>query len=373
MKKLLICLLALMLAAFPALAMDVATAGLQVDVTGMELLDEYQGQTDLTHVYLAVYTSLTNWNPRTVRLADALGAELTYEGIYTFAAELDFPVEELEQLARIDGALVFRIPSLVAEAAPEGLAMTLTVEGEAVRQSVALEGYRSAYGDSLEGPGYDSPEEAVTAYLEAMKKGDARGMLSTFAIETYVAEMDAQAYLERLGVFQPSYEIRMPLGGDYQRQVAVAARYGQLAESLAYQWMLFSWPEGYEEFGGTRVILTEDGAVEAFLAGLAENDAAARWQEMEVVEFVEPAELSDMYLNESNQQNIARQAAIYGCDEIVSVAVKLDIGGEEWYQCMDVARYGGKWYNLSFSGNIGLLLGLSVYSGGLAPASELML
>ena len=370
MKKLLICLLALMLAAFPALAMDVATAGLQVDVTGMELLDEYQGQTDLTHVYLAVYTSLTNRHTQTVRLADALGAELTYAGIYTFAAELDFPVEELEQLARIDGALVFRIPTLVAEAAPEGLAMTLTVEGEAVRQSVALDGYRSAYGDSLEGPGYDSPEEAVTAYLEALKNGDARGMLSTFAIETYVAEMDAQAYLERLRSFSPTTG-SMPLGGDYQRQVAVAARYGQLAESLAYQWMLFSWPEGYEEFGGTRVILTEDGAVEAFLAGLAENDAAARWQEMEVVGFVEPELMSTQYSDGAESR--ARQAASHGCDEIVSVAVKLDIGGEEWYQCMDVARYGEKWYNLSFSGNIGLLLGLSVYSGGLAPASELML
>ena len=271
-----------MLAAFPALAMDVATAGLQVDVTGMELLDEYQGQTDLTHVYLAVYASLTNWHTQTVRLADALGAELTYAGIYTFAAELDFPVEELEQLARIDGALVFRIPTLVAEAAPEGLAMTLTVEGEAVRQSVALEGYHPIYKGSLEGPGYDSPEEAVTAYLEAMKKGDARGMLSTFAIETYVSEMDAQAYLERLRVFSPTNG-SMPLGGEYQRQVAVAMRYGQLANILAYQWMLYSWPEGYEEFDGYAVSLSEDGAVEAFLAGLAENDAAARWQEMEIV------------------------------------------------------------------------------------------
>ena len=125
MKKLLICLLALMLAAFPALAMDVATAGLQVDVTGMELLDEYQGQTDLTHVYLAVYASLTNWHTQTVRLADALGAELTYAGIYTFAAELDFPVEELEQLARIDGALrlSFCEDNTVEEAAPVAAAL----------------------------------------------------------------------------------------------------------------------------------------------------------------------------------------------------------------------------------------------------------
>ena len=63
----------------------------------------------------------------------------------------------------------------------------------------------------------------------------------------------------------------------------MAVRYGQLAESLAYQWMLFSWPEGYAAFDGASVALSEDGDAEAFLAGLAEGDAAARWQEMEVV------------------------------------------------------------------------------------------
>ena len=232
---------------------------------------------------------------------------------------------------------------------------------------VALAGVR------FEGEGYESPEEAVAAYLQAKKSGDAAGMLATFAIETYVSEMDAQVELERYRAFYPTLGIQMPLGGEYQQQLAVAARYGQLADNLFYQWMLYSWPEGYEEFGGTTISLTEDGAVEAFLAGLAENDAAARWQEMEIVEFVEPAELSDMYLNESNQQNIAKQVASYGCDELVSVAVKLDIGGEEWYQCMNVARYGEKWYNLSLSGNIGILLAMSSYAAGLAPAAELRL
>ena len=220
---------------------------------------------------------------------------------------------------------------------------------------------------ALEGPGFGSAEEAVTAYLEAMKNGDLEGMLATFAIETYVAEMDAQADLARMGVFQPSYGMRLPLGGDYQRQVAVAVRYGQLAESLASQWMLYSWPEGYEEFDGTAVFLSEDGAVEAFLADMAENDAAARWQEMEVVGFVEPERMSTQYSDGAESR--ARQAASHGCDEIVSVVAKLDIGGEEWYQCMDVARYGEKWYNLSLVGYIGHLMGLSLYSGGLVPAA----
>lgn len=222
---------------------------------------------------------------------------------------------------------------------------------------------------ALEGPGFGSAEEAVTAYLEAMKNGDLEGMLATFAIETYVAEMDAQADLARMGGFQPSYGMRMPLGGDYQRQVAVAARYGQLAESLASQWMLYSWPEGYEAFDGASVALSEDGDAETFLAGLAEGDAAALWQEMEVVGFVEPWLMSAQYSDGS--QSRARQAASYGCDEIVSVVARLDIDGEEWYQCMDVARYGEKWYNLSFVGYIGHLMGLSSFTGGLAPAAEL--
>ena len=220
---------------------------------------------------------------------------------------------------------------------------------------------------ALEGPGFGSAEEAVTAYLEAMKNGDVEGMLATFAIETYVAEMDAQADLARMGVFQPSYGMRLPLGGDYQRQVAVAVRYGQLAESLAYQWMLFSWPEGYEAFGDESIAFQEDGDAEAFLTELAENDAAARWQEMEVVGFVEPELMSTQYSDGAESR--ARQAASYGCDEIVSVVAKLDVGGEEWYQCMDVARYGEKWYNLSLIGYIGHLLGLSLYSGGLVPAA----
>ena len=253
--------------------------------------------------------------------------------------------------------LLICLLALLLAAAPalgEDLPSWVTDGGDAAREP-------------LEGPGFGSAEEAVTAYLEAMKNGDLEGMLATFAIETYVAEMDAQADLERMGVFQPSYGMRLPLGGDYQRQVAVAVRYGQLAESLAYQWMLFSWPEGYEAFGDESIAFQEDGDAEAFLTELAENDAAARWQEMEVVGFVEPELMSTQYSDGAESR--ARQAASHGCDEIVSVVAKLDIGGEEWYQCMDVARYGEKWYNLSLIGNIGHLLGLSLYSGGLVPAA----
>ena len=81
MRKLLVCLLALLLAAFPALgeetletATETHSTGLAVEVTGMALLDEWDGETSQTHVFLAVYATLTNWSPETLTLADSLRA-----------------------------------------------------------------------------------------------------------------------------------------------------------------------------------------------------------------------------------------------------------------------------------------------------------
>ena len=168
-------------------------------------------------------------------------------------------------------ALMLTVPALAE--APGGLRPR---RDEAVEETPEV-----AADVRFEGEGYESPEEAVVAYLEALKKGDVEGMLATFAIETYVSEMDAQADLARMGVFQPTVGIRMPLGGEYQRQVAVAARYGQLADSLAYQWMLFSWPEGYEAFGDESIAFQEDGDAEAFLTELAETTpprGGRRWR-----------------------------------------------------------------------------------------------
>ena len=226
---------------------------------------------------------------------------------------------------------------------------------------------------ALEGPGFDSPEEAVTAYLEALKKGDVEGMLATFAIETYVSEMDAQAYLEWMWAFALGDFRGAPVSDPYLRQIVVYQRQAELTNELYRQYLFYSWPEAYGEFSADALRLNGEAEVEAFLSALSASTFTNTLGSLEIVEFVEPAELSDMYLNERNQQTIARQAASYGCDELVTVAVKLDIGGEEWYQCMDVARYGEKWYNLSFSGYIGILLAMSSYAAGLAPASELRL
>lgn len=388
MRKLLVCLLALLLAALPALgeetletATETHSAGLAVEVTGMALLDEWDGETSQTHVFLAVYATLTNWNAETLTLANALRAELSYEGAYVFEAELAFPVEEMEQLVRVDGALVFRIPTMVAEAAPEGLKLTIYVDGQAIAQKIALEGgYSPTRTGNFEGAGFDSPEDAALAYLEALQNGDVAGMLSTFAIETYVDSLDVQAYLEYTQMFQPNTGLPVAEGG-YMRDLAVNVRHGTLAQNLYWQFLYHSWPDGehwplstdYRE-GVTVVPLNqEENDISNFLDMFAEADFPAVLQGMTFVEFIDPASLRESYLSETNQNHIERQMAWYGCDELTDVVMRLQSGGREYWQILQCVRYGDRWYNFSLSGNLSSLLSLGIYTCSLVPAEYMQL
>ena len=53
---------------------------------------------------------------------------------------------------------------------------------------------------TCEGPGFDTQEEAVCAYVESFVRGDFDGMLAACAVETYVDKLDLEKQIERQGV-----------------------------------------------------------------------------------------------------------------------------------------------------------------------------
>ena len=226
---------------------------------------------------------------------------------------------------------------------------------------------------SFECQGFESSEAAMAAYLEAMKAGDVQGMLATFAIETWVDAGDPQVFLESRWTFIPNNVdgMGLPAGNPYVRAIAVNGRYSSLVNALYRQYLLYSWPEAYGAYTGEPLKLEGESDVESFLSALSASTFSTSLTGMEIADFVDPATLSDMYLSETNQKTIARQTSGYGCAEVQDVVVRLKLDGEEWYQCMWVGRYGEKWYNLKLGGNIGVLLGVDSYAGGLFPASSL--
>ena len=49
----------------------------------------------------------------------------------------------------------------------------------------------------MEGDGFDTPEEALTAYIEAFKKMDMNGMISVYAMESLLENLDLEALVEK--------------------------------------------------------------------------------------------------------------------------------------------------------------------------------
>ena len=95
-------------------------------------------------------------------------------------------------------------------------------------------------GVRFEGEGYESPEEAVAAYLQAKKNGDAAGMLATLRHRDVCGERRrAGVALARPRLYAGNSAL--PLGGDHQLQMAAAKRYAELANTLYYQWLALSW------------------------------------------------------------------------------------------------------------------------------------
>ena len=202
----------------------------------------------------------------------------------------------------------------------------------------------------MEGSGF-AILDAVTAYLEAMKAGDLSGMLSTFAIETYIQNVNAAASLERMRAFVPRDVLPLPLGGEYQRQIATAVRCAELVDDLYLQMLTLSWPEAYSDSYDDMIVQFEDeDGIDDFLAAMADSDIDAMLQGLELTGFADPTELSERYASEAVQQIIEKQRSAYGCDEIADVAALVTLGGEEYYQFMQCVRYGEKWYNFTQAG-----------------------
>ena len=219
---------------------------------------------------------------------------------------------------------------------------------------------------TLEGEGYPSAEEAVEAYIAALSKGDIEGIISTFAVESYVDNFDTEAYLEQLGAWNAAnaWSTGAKVTGDeYERRLLIAGRALSVVQQLYLQFADYTGILNDQQV----LTLPDQNAVEDFLA---ENQGDGFFQAisgMELERFLNPQSLSANYPPENLEENLAR----YGFDEYQEVAAQVELGGEDWLLVMLCARKGENWYNLNYSGTLGAMLGMPAASAGMMPMSEL--
>lgn len=225
----------------------------------------------------------------------------------------------------------------------------------------------------FEGDGFSAPEEAVSAYIEAMNAGDVNAMAATFAIETYVDHLDARASMERMRSFvMPNYS-SVPAIGPLSRSLLVEQRRNEITGPI-YNSYLFYATAGtdYESIGnGSPETLSGEDSIDSLLSVLEAAQPESWVGHISITKVCAPDDplvssyMPDASKIEQGSVNIQKQLEICGGDEYTELIAVLDVNGSTGAQFMQCIRYGDKWYNWRAFGLIPNLLGLTYMTNGL--------
>ncbi len=198
----------------------------------------------------------------------------------------------------------------------------------------------------LESRGYSSPEEALTAFGKALQKGDLDGMVSTFAIESYVEHLDLDEYLGyNLYCVLPDqvFGSTLPSASPLARSMNVEGRRAQVSQDICEQCLYlllkdtpFAWNEG-----PAQLFLTSPP--ETIMSALSVLGNSGSFSGVEVLgcmraEALIPGIVSAYY------DMLERRAHACGADELLQAALRVRINGAEYYLCFALVRYGDRWF-----------------------------
>ena len=88
-----------------------------------------------------------------------------------------------------------------------------------------------------ESAGYATPEDAVSAYIEALQQADLQVMARAFAIETFAANYDFTGYLELIRAYSPTAPIKLPASDPFNVALNIESRSAQVVGGILYQYL----------------------------------------------------------------------------------------------------------------------------------------
>ena len=221
----------------------------------------------------------------------------------------------------------------------------------------------------LEGKGFDTPEEAVTYYLEGLKNLDFDQMLRAFAWETQGAHFSAEIKLRRLQTYMPSIRPRLLGDSDFIRSANMYSMLSVQTDAICQSVELYILQEDDPRQNPTgAIMLREDADFDAFMEKFS-NGRLEQLAGLTNIRFLTPDQVTGgKFSFEKNQENYVRMNAMYCADETVDVPAVADVGDEILFCCPTVARYGDKWYLVSVSSMTNMIMGLEVARQAFATA-----
>ena len=213
-----------------------------------------------------------------------------------------------------------------------------------------------------EGNGFDSPEEAVTAYMKALSKGDIDAMVSTFAIESYVENYDLEERIETtkaISMFESG--LCFPNSSDYVRELNNQARIGWITTQIRngyYVLLNAEIPETTMSFTGEDA----DDAIDDLIDQLSDPKFNKKLGSMRMGDILTA---EDLEVARENTKKLYKRYEYLNADELYDLVIEFEFDGRDYYLFMLTAQYDGKWYNVMLPSPLGLWSGLHANSGGM--------
>lgn len=226
---------------------------------------------------------------------------------------------------------------------------------------------------TIESEGFEGPEEALTAYLTGIKEMDFSKMLGSFAVESYVKNLDFQKNLEQNRGYTFSQVIKYPNSNSLLESINIESRRSSITQAITNQYLILGYSDFEEESDfqpDTRYAIDDEHTSETFLKEFSNFLEKVEPDSLKLLGFMPPETLSEVYGMETNLKAMARKAEIYGAEKIESCVAAFEIHGDKWLLCADTVKYDGKWYIMDLQGNIGQLFGIPISFAGTIPVID---
>ena len=236
----------------------------------------------------------------------------------------------------------------------------------------------------FEGKGANSPEEAVSLYINALKTCDYNQIISCYAVETLVDKYDISQYLIKMKCATPVMKMIYPKD-NLLKQTGKFEVLDQISKMIKFQiWNLSDvnflktystpqvkgnpqevidqvFPSNAEKTLASIKFSNEFIRVEKFYMYLLVSDFSS-----DIAEYDE-----DIDTFVENQKNYHEQfKKIYGCDDIKDVAASFYLNEKEYFYFAETIKYGNKWYISPNQGYLASILGLEIPKGCMTDAAE---
>lgn len=238
---------------------------------------------------------------------------------------------------------------------------------------VASIGKSSGKTAMIEGNGYSTPEEAAQAYADALQKVDVAEMASTFAVESYVENYDFEAFTQRIQTYNYSSSQRLPTTTQFSVALNTMQRQDEIARSIYFQYIALFMGDSELLENGFIFFEKDVTEIEDFVTEIGNEEYLKLLSTLKVKniydtdDLIELGMIAESFNSSANQKNIKEFQNIFGTNKIVPLAVLVTINRTEYFLCMDIAKYGDKYYVLRLGGYIAMFANLSAMSGGVVP------